>query len=297
MNYVVAVSGGVDSVVLLDMLVHKSIVIPQKLTSRGSTSGAKPTLVIAHFDHGIREDSASDARFVAQLAARHNLTFETKCEELGPKASEAVARDRRYAFLQSVAKKYHGVILTAHHLDDLVETIAINLVRGTGWRGLAVFGNTAIVRPLVTKQKSELYDYALKNNLEWVEDSTNQQGLYLRNRLRATLRRNVSAKDKRQLEKLWRRQTNVRKRIASEANQILNATNHTSRYFFTQIDEPCALELLRASSKVIGSNLTLPQLRVLLRAIKTARAGSQLEAGNQVHASFTSREFIVKNHL
>ena len=114
-TYVVAVSGGVDSVVLLDVF--------SKIKHH--------TLVVAHFDHGIRTDSVHDARFVEALAKKHTLTFETLREELGADASEEKARDRRYAFLRSVAKKYDGRIVTAHHSDDAVETIAINMSRGT----------------------------------------------------------------------------------------------------------------------------------------------------------------------
>ena len=88
MKYIVAVSGGVDSVVLLDML--------------GKIPGHE--LVVAHFDHGIREDSARDAQFVASLAHERGLIYAGKREELGANASEALARERRYGFLRELAK-------------------------------------------------------------------------------------------------------------------------------------------------------------------------------------------------
>src|SRR3989344_5293986 len=116
MNYIVAVSGGVDSVVLLDMLIKQK----------------EHNLVVAHFDHGIRVDSDADARFVWELAKKYELSFEVRREELGDAASENTARSHRYAFLRDIAKKYSATIVTAHHADDVVETIAINLTRGTG---------------------------------------------------------------------------------------------------------------------------------------------------------------------
>jgi tRNA(Ile)-lysidine synthase len=94
---------------------------------------------------------------------------------------------RRYEFLRRVAERHDATIATAHHEDDVVETIAINLTRGTGWRGLAVLNSPDVVRPLLKVKKSQLYEYALKRGLEWVEDETNLTDAYLRNRLRSRL--------------------------------------------------------------------------------------------------------------
>ena len=125
-------------------------------------------IVVAHFDHGIREDSYEDARFVAGLAKQYGFPFVVKREELGAQASEALARERRYAFLYEQAEMFHGQIVTAHHADDVLETIAINITRGTGWRGLAVFSSTDIIRPLLGFTKTLLRHYALDHRLEWV---------------------------------------------------------------------------------------------------------------------------------
>lgn len=277
MKYVVAVSGGVDSVVLLDMLVKQN----------------EHELVVAHFDHGIRPESDADARFVEAVAKTYGLAFETKREELGKTASEEVARDRRYAFLRSVAKKYDAVLATAHHQDDLIETIAINLQRGTGWRGLAVLATPGIERPMLGQTKREMYDYALRHGLEWVEDETNATDEYLRNRIRRKIYK-LNTEARRELLKLWHLQTKAKDEIDTEANRILLDHSTHSRYFFTHIDEASALELLRTMLMVYGVSLTRPQRRRMLHAVKTMQPSAAFHAGAGVTIEFTKREFVVK---
>lgn len=272
MNYIVAVSGGVDSVVLLDMMSKTS----------------NDTLIVAHFDHGIRDDSHEDAIFVGELATQYGYRFETKREELGKQTSEAVARARRYEFLQSLAKKYNARIVTAHHLDDLVETVAINITRGTGWRGLAVFHPT-IVRPLIDTSKQELMEYATSNGLTWREDSTNSSDAYLRNRVRSRAK-TLPDDTKRQLRALHARQRELRKEINAEIQAFVSEGPEYSRYLLTHLPRPVALEVLRTMTH---KKLTRPQLERLLHAIKTSASGSKFEAGESITAHFTTRYFTL----
>lgn len=262
MKYLIAVSGGVDSVVLLDMLV----------------AAGKHELVVAHFDHGIRQDSASDARFVASLAKKYALAFETKREELGKNASEELARARRYAFLQDMAKKHKATIATAHHMNDIAETIAINLARGTGWRGVAVLAND-IYRPLLGYTKQDILAYAKAKKIEWREDSTNASDAYLRNRLRRKLTDEDTVL---QLAALRARQVEVRDEIDREVIRQLGAMHgEYSRYFFTHIPAPVAIELLRGLAvEVLGQSLPRPQLERALLAIKTAKVGAAFPFGH-----------------
>lgn len=276
MKYVVAVSGGVDSVVLLDMLVR---------SGRGD-------LVVAHFDHGIRPDSAADARFVAGLAEKYGLPFETERAELGPSASEETARIHRYAFLRAMARRHEGRIVTAHHQDDVIETIVINLRRGTGWRGLAVLNDPTIARPLLGAKKSQLYDYAVKRGLEWVEDETNSSDVYMRNRIRRQLG-GFDEQSRSALLELHTKQRELVGKIDSETEKL----STPSRHFFTMVDEAVAMELLRAQLASAGLSLTRPRRFRLLHAIKTARAGDTFQAGSGVSVSFTSAKFIVKHPL
>lgn len=274
MKYIVAVSGGVDSVVLLDMLVRQH---------------GRDVVAMAHFEHGIRgESSQADARFAEGLAAQYGIVCEVGYGNLGADTSEEEARTKRYEFLKAVASKYSARLVTAHHQGDLIETIAINLTRGTGWRGLAVFGDTMIERPLISLRKSEIYAYAVSHNLEWVEDETNQQDVYLRNRLRRKLCA-LSGVDRKSLLALYDQQVQLKGNI----DDIPARLPLTSRYFMIMIDELVALELLRALLARKALALTRPQRRRLLLAIKTAKPGDVFQAGGGVTVRFNLREFIV----
>ena len=275
MRYLVAVSGGVDSVVLL----HKLI------------SEASHDLIVAHFDHGIRPESDADARFVERLAAMYELPFETKREELGAQASEAMARDRRYTFLYDMAQKHDAIVMTAHHGDDLIETIAINVRRGTGWRGLAVLDNPRIMRPLLPYSKTDIYDYAIKNQLEWVEDETNASDVYLRNRLRRFIKSSLSQAAHKKLLTLWQHQLELKQAIRNEEEGLLKIDIAYSRYFFTHIDVAVATELLRF---ITQQGITRPQAERALHAIKTAQPGTVSEIGAGIRLIFTSRDFSVQ---
>lgn len=280
MKYLLAVSGGIDSVVMLDQLARQTDF----------------ELIVAHFDHGIRTDSAADARFVEALAKKYNLKFEVRREELGSLASEEKARERRHAFLDEVAKKHDAVVATAHHKDDVIETITINLSRGTGWRGLAVFGNEKIIRPQLHMTKLQIRDYALKNNLEWVEDETNQTAIYLRNKLRFEINKKISPDSKQKILDLWTVQLRLRQKIELEADQLLLSGEQQSRYFFSQIDESCASEMLWSLLGRNGQSLTQPQRVRLLHAIKTAKTGNIFEAGGDARVRFSQSDFVVETH-
>ncbi len=277
-RYVVAVSGGVDSVVLLDMLMRDS-----------GLKASDYEFIVAHFDHGIRPDSSQDASFVADLAKKYNLQFRTRREELGERASEELARTRRYEFLRSVASHDHTRLITAHHADDAVETVAINLQRGTGWRGLAVL-NSDIIRPLLGVSKQEILDYAQHHSLIWREDSTNASDAYLRNRIRKNTRC-LTDDAKRQILALRAHQIDIKGQIDREIIDLIGAGPEYSRYFFTHVNPKVALECLRY---VTNARLTRPQLTRALLAIKTAKPRMIYEAGNGVELSFTSRNFVVK---
>lgn len=266
----VAVSGGVDSVVLLDKLVKSN----------------DYDLIVAHFDHGIRSDSKEDTRFVAKLAAEHELPFVTEREELGERASEDLARRRRYSFLRQAAEKYQATIATAHHLNDIAETVAINVSRGTGWRGLACLASD-VYRPLLSLTKQEIINYAKQNSLTWREDSTNQSVAYLRNRLRPKLQNPDLVQ---QLADLRAKQIEIRDEIDQEINS-LGWQSPFLRHSFVMMEPVVASEILR---QITAGKLTRPQRERLILAIKTIQPGNKFEAGSGVIVQFTSRHFTVQ---
>lgn len=273
-KYLVAVSGGVDSVVLLDML------------SRG-----EDRLVVAHVDHGIRgDDSSADARFVEALAKRYKLPFVSTELHLDSQASEEQARQGRYDFLFAEATKFGAVVATAHHRGDVVETVAINLERGTGWRGLAVLARPEVHRPLLGLTKDQLYRYALKHRLEWVEDSTNRSDAYQRNRLR----RKLSTSRLEAIESVARlrsEQLQLRHDIDHESRRLL-AHHSGSRYFLSHIDDDVAIELLGAAiADQTGIRPQRPQLVRALHAVKTAKPGTKHDVGDGVVLKFTPRKY------
>lgn len=276
-NYIVAVSGGIDSVCLLHML-----------------SSTKHRLVVAHVDHGIRgEESSADARFVEGLARSYHVPFVMTQLHLGKGTSEEKARSLRYAFLQEQANTYRAKIVTAHHKNDLIETVAINCERGTGWRGLAVFDGEAVERPLVGLPKAALYAYALRHRLEWVEDATNQTDVYLRNRIRHRAHRQLTPAQEDEVLRLRAEQLQLKRDIARESARLL-AGHAGSRHFFTQIDTAVAIELLGTQIEGAGAQRpTRPQLVRAVHAIKTAQPGSVFQLGSGVELHFTSRKFTV----
>jgi tRNA(Ile)-lysidine synthase len=234
-RYVVAVSGGVDSVVLLDML-----------------QGCKDMqLVVAHFDHGIRPDSADDAEFVRQLASKHGLPFITERVELGDGASEATAREARYIFLRQAVKQTDSqAIVTAHHQDDLLETAIFNILRGTSRRGLASLQSTSdIQRPLLHVPKNDLQAYALQHHLSWREDTTNRDERYTRNYIRHRLLVKFDTRARQQLLALIEQAQDINKEVDPLLNELLVA--HTTaaevdRRWFKSLPHTVAREVMAA---------------------------------------------------
>jgi tRNA(Ile)-lysidine synthase len=181
----IAVSGGVDSVVLLDMLAKDFNKKNKDLTS---------FLGIAHCNFGLRgQESEEDEAFVASLAHHYQIPFfykkfETLAFAEKHKLSiQVAARKLRYTWFDEILQTHHfQYVATAHHLNDSIETVLYNLAKGTGIAGLHGIlpkqGN--IIRPLLTLSKQEITQYATDNQLVWREDSSNATDKYSRNLLR-----------------------------------------------------------------------------------------------------------------
>ncbi len=174
------VSGGVDSMVMLSLCV---------------ASGYR--VGVAHCNFGLRgAESDEDEVLVAETAARlgvpcYNRRFDTAAEmERTGESMEMAARRLRYAwFGELCTAEGYAAIAVAHHADDSVETFFINLLRGTGLRGLTGISMQAgrIVRPLTFATRKEILEYAVANRIPYREDSSNRSTKYLRNKIRLGL--------------------------------------------------------------------------------------------------------------
>ena len=183
-NVLAACSGGADSLVLVDLLAeyHAEGMI---------------RLFVAHFDHRLRgEASTRDAEFVRQFCLERNLPFFGGAADVREKmrlaggSLEEVARYLRYEYLHSVLIQVGGgLIATGHHKDDQAETVLLNLIRGSGSRGLAAMQKRRddIVRPLLCLKRNEIEQYCRERNLQPRTDESNCNVEYYRNRVRHEL--------------------------------------------------------------------------------------------------------------
>ena len=243
-------------------------------------------LMIAHFDHGVRKNSKEDADFVRRRAEEYGIGIVVGRGELGENASEEKARTARYNFLKRVAAEKDGEIYTAHHLDDLVGSVAINLIRGTGWRGLAAMNAAGIRRPLLNNYlglgfkkpptKKDLLRYAGEHNLRFREDQSNSSDEYLRNRLYHQVN---NFDEKMEVFELWLKQIKLRNEIETLIAEIL-PREEWQRDWFKEMPGEVALEMLRAGLLKKGIKATRPQLRDFLKAIREYTSGKYFNLPN-----------------
>lgn len=285
-KYIVAVSGGIDSVVLLDLLRRQPDL----------------ELIVAHLDHGIRPESAADASFVARLAQQHNFPFYTKRVELGGDASEAQAREARYAFLHAVRLQTGAqAIVTAHHQDDVLETAILNLLRGTGRRGLSSLQTTEFLqRPLLGVSKSTLRQYALKHGLQWREDSTNQDHKYLRNYVRLKLLPQIPPDQQQKFLKHLKMAGATNQAIDELLEQRLSnrpALQELSRSELTRLGHAESRELMAAWLRLNGiRDFDRAGLERLVVAAKVTPAGRQIDVLGQVVMQVGKRTLALRQH-
>jgi len=275
MKHILAISGGVDSIVLLDMIARGELLLHGRTLQGGD-------LVVAHFDHGVRDNSANDAKLVKNLAAKYQIECIIGHGHLGKNPSEGLARTKRYEFLRStVCKGDLCKIVTAHHQDDLLETVLINLIRGTGWRGLAPFWSHDIERPLLNMTKAEIVNYAIEHGLTWTEDETNYSAKYFRNRVRGLTAR-LSAKQRKQLLELNQKQTKLRVEIENILDEVMNSTDESHKISsIVKLPDDLAIEILR---KIVNEKLTTPQLKRFLKNLKNAKSGDIFQPGGKIQA-------------
>lgn len=177
---VAAISGGPDSMALIHLLT----VLKKQMDIE---------VICAHVNHNTgRKGQKEEQQYVEQFCKDNNLIFETlTIDDYGDDNFENEARTKRYNYFEKLVREYNAKYLfTAHHGDDLIETILMRLVRGSTLRGYSGFSKVVnrdgykIVRPLIELTKEELIEYNEKNNIRYFIDSTNLEDIHTRNRYR-----------------------------------------------------------------------------------------------------------------
>lgn len=186
---IVGVSGGPDSMCLLDSLIILENIFKNKYNISYS-------LIVAHVNHMIRKESKEEKKYVENFCKKFNIPFhyleiDVKNKSKEEKMSEETyGRKIRYDFFEELRKKENATsIATAHNMDDDIETIILNIIRGTGLKGLTGmrYKYKNIIRPLLNIEKSDILEYNTKRDLNPCIDKTNFENIYSRNKIRNIL--------------------------------------------------------------------------------------------------------------
>lgn len=188
---VVAVSGGPDSMALL----HVMSELQQQYGIH---------VICAHVNHNVRLESSMEQAFVQAFCEQQHIIFESMTiEDYQDDNFHNEAREKRYQYFSKIVKHYQAsYLLTAHHGDDLMETILMRLVRGAYFSGYGGFARVAVrdgytlLRPLIHLTKQQIYDYLADHHIPYVEDPSNKKDVYTRNRFRKYIVPQLREEDK-----------------------------------------------------------------------------------------------------
>lgn len=197
---VLGVSGGPDSMALLHLLstIKKAIDIE---------------VICAHVNHNTgRPGQSEEQEFVRKYCKNNGIVFEgMTIEDYGDDNFHNEARSKRYHYFEQIVKKYQAkYLLTAHHGDDLIETILMRIVRGSTLRGYSGFSKVVpmdgytILRPLIHVTKAEILEYNKINKITYAEDSSNNKDIYTRNRFRKYIVPEFKKEDKNVHQKFYK---------------------------------------------------------------------------------------------
>jgi tRNA(Ile)-lysidine synthase len=221
-KYLVAVSGGIDSMVLAELMV-----------------GTQQVFGVAHVNFQLRgSDSDADEDFVKSWAARRNIPFFTTRAETNNYATsqglsiQMAARKIRYAWFENIRlTNEYDFVVTAHHINDSIETVLLNWARGSSleaWMGIPA-SRGKIIRPLLFATRTEIEDFAKNRSLEWREDASNQTDDYQRNLIRHQVIPQLK-KINPELEKSWVKQASF---LARDFEVMETALANWQRTFVT----------------------------------------------------------------
>lgn len=216
---VVAVSGGSDSVALLKVLAALS-------------EEYKLILVVAHINHGMRENATREEQFVRRLATEMGIVFECKSLDIRSvkggtgRSTEQISREVRYDFLNDVAKK-HGAqkIALGHNSNDQTETVLMNFLRGSGpagLKGMLAARDSIYIRPLLYVTRKEILSFLEFHGVQFVTDESNTDPVYLRNRIRHSLIPELKARYNPKLEESLKKTAEI---MRAEDDYMRSVTN------------------------------------------------------------------------
>lgn len=219
---VVATSGGPDSMALLSMIIS----LKEKYNLN---------IICAHCNHGLRKESIEEANYLKKYCLDNNIIFEyTKFKDYkNNKFTESEGRKKRYLFFEEVINKYDGnILVTAHHGDDLIETILMRIVRGSNLKGyigiprLQDNGLYKLCRPLLYTTKNDIIKYLNDNNIKYFIDESNNNEKYTRNRYR-----------KHMLPFLKNEDNNVHLKFLKYSNELEEANEYIERIINNKIKD------------------------------------------------------------
>lgn len=276
---VLAISGGIDSVVLLDLM--------QRLQAQTGWD-----MVVAHLDHAQRDDSFDDATFVSQLAEMYDLPFVMGVLPSEP-MTETAMRQARHNWLEDVRREAEAsLIVTAHHRGDRLETAAWHAIRGSDRTGLTSLRARRgyFVRPLIGFGRGDIVTYAATRKLKWREDASNADRSYTRNTIRHELMHYAPTRDPQfhnnlsgwldHLETVNDRIDAKLDLLAEQVAQPIESGWELSRTGFLRLNPIVQLNLLAHLARGIsgGAGLTERNLDTALNWFATASSGSYTEA-------------------
>ena len=297
---VLGVSGGVDSVTMLDLF---------------SKSKLNLKIIIAHMNHGLRTESSEDELLVNNLATKHGFPFYSKRLEphkehshilenmrMSSSNQEEYFRDERRSYLLSVAENNDADYLAlAHNANDQAETLIMNLVRGSGPAGLGAMNmkDGKIIRPLLDISRSEIESYAAYEKLEWHEDQTNRDTNYSRNYIRHRLLPMLSRLNPEFLSIFGRTATlqgDIDNHFKAEAYRIMREPSSEK---LRHLDKPLFYEvfgLMYETAKGDRKNLSLSHLSAIHQMIMNSNGTKSLDlpGGITVRRAYDKLDFYVK---
>ena len=274
----IACSGGVDSVVLTHLIKNLNF-----------------EMALAHCNFSLRgKESDGDEMFVIGFANKLNIpvfaeTFDThKFTDDHKISTQMAARTLRYTWFDEVLNNFKfDYLLTAHHLDDDLETFFINISRGTGLSGLTGIPkqNERFIRPLLNFSRDQIESYAKTNKLQWREDSTNQKADYLRNKLRLDVIPQFKETNDTLLKNFQKTQHN------------LNAAQNLIEDYMALIYKLVVSETLEAYKINITKLIELPHIDALLyELLKNFGFTEWTDVSNLLNAQ-TGKKVFSKTHL